>query len=539
MPTTFSRSMRSLTADGFRRSILGLLLVAVLLGGGLAWFFLARVALYETTDTARLEVAQAIHPVEAVSSGRVVAIQMLLGHEVQVGDVLVELDAEFERIQLAERRTGLVTLSQQFDALRNEITVVEQAWREEQQAALLMLDEVRIRHQNAKAVANFAEEEVKRLTRLHEGGHLAEVNLRQARSNAQQWRAASSVLRFAVSKLEKEHQSAPLALDGARARYREAESVANFAEEELERLTRLYEGGALPEIELRRAKSEAKKQKAAADALRFAVNKLEKETQAMPLALDEERAKYREAESVANFAEEELERLIRLHAEEHPDEVILRQAKVEVQQRRMEADALRLSISKLELEQRASEKSYQARLARLKRETILLKGKIDTTKATIKQLEYELERRRIRAPVAGQLGEIAELKLGAFVREGDKLGTIVPPGELKAIAHFPPPAALGRIRPGQFAQLRLEGFPWTQYGSISATVASVANEPRQGRVRVELVVHSHPDSSIPIQHGLPGTLEIKVDSVSPATLVLRASGRFLSRPGTARSSLGK
>ena len=39
-----------------------------------------------------------------------------------------------------------------------------------------------------------------------------------------------------------------------------------------------------------------------------------------------------------------------------------------------------------------------------------------------------------------------------------------------------PVAVVGRIRPGQPARLRLEGFPWTQYGTVAATVAEHLNE---------------------------------------------------------------
>ena len=69
MSATFSRSMRSLAADGFRRSIWGTFFVAALLGTWGVWLFCARVTLYEVTDAARLEVDQAVHPVTAVAAG--------------------------------------------------------------------------------------------------------------------------------------------------------------------------------------------------------------------------------------------------------------------------------------------------------------------------------------------------------------------------------------------------------------------------------------------------------------------------------------
>ena len=89
-----------------------------------------------------------------------------------------------------------------------------------------------------------------------------------------------------------------------------------------------------------------------------------------------------------------------------------------------------------------------------------------------------------------------------------------------------PPAVLGRIQPGQPARLRLDGFPWMQYGAVSATVASVASEVRDGWVRVELAVRPDAAPPIPLQH------------VSPATLLLRTAGRLFTVPGTSRNPQG-
>jgi hypothetical protein len=73
----------------------------------------------------------------------------------------------------------------------------------------------------------------------------------------------------------------------------------------------------------------------------------------------------------------------------------------------------------------------------------------------------------------------------------------------------------------------LQGYPWTEYGTLSATVANVGNEPSEGRVRVELTLEPHQNTTIPMQHGLPGTAEIEVERVAPAVLALRAAGQLL------------
>ena len=384
MPNTFSHSLRHLTADKLHRSTLGLLLVALFLGAWIAWSLLARVAIYETTDTARLEVDRAVHPIQSPISGKVVATNLGMGKTVQEGDVLVELDAETEKLQLKEERDRMTGLSNQINAFYNEIKAEEEAG-------------------------------------------------------------------------VKERQATQVAIDEARARYKEADVSALLAEEEARRQTSLQAQGLVPEVDLLRAKSEAQKRRAAAETLRIAIDRIEQE-------------------------------------------------------------------------QVTKDSDRKARIEHINREMSELKADLNTKQSTIERIEYETERRLIRAPVSGPLGEVSELRIGAVVREGDKLGAVIPSGNLKVVANFPPMSALGRIYPGQSARLRLDGFPWTQYGSISTRVTSVASETRDGKVRVELIVNPNPASPIPLQHGLPGTVEVEVEQVSPATLVLRAAGKLLSTP---------
>jgi membrane fusion protein (multidrug efflux system) len=109
----------------------------------------------------------------------------------------------------------------------------------------------------------------------------------------------------------------------------------------------------------------------------------------------------------------------------------------------------------------------------------------------------------------------------------ERLATIVPAGRTRAVAEFAC-AAGGRIAPGQRAVLRMEGFPWTRFGTLAATVERVASEPVHGRLRVELQLADVAGTHIPATHGLPGSAEVAVERVSPADLLLRAAGRLLT-----------
>jgi multidrug resistance efflux pump len=378
MRSSFSSSMRSLANDKFSPSFLVMAAAAIILGLWTAWLAIARVSVYEISDTARIEVDTSLYPIAAPISGKVMDTYLAVGREVQKGDLLIELESEDERLRLDEAYKQGATLAPQLGALRDEVRAEEAARKEQLMAA-------------------------------------------------------------------------QIAIDQARSHLEEAKASVQLAEDEAARIARLRANGLLSEVDLVRAQTEVRKQRAA-------------------------------------------------------------------------AEALRLQIDKLQADLRNGESNSQVRIERLNRQIASVEGQVTTATATSNHLAYDIERRALKAPISGRIGEAVDLRTGAFVNAGDKLGVIIPPGELKAIAYFRPSSAIGRIQPGQPARLRLEGFPWTQYGVIKATVTIVASEPRDGRIRIDLALDRDPASAIPFQHGLPATVEVEVARLSPAALLLRAVG---------------
>jgi membrane fusion protein (multidrug efflux system) len=61
----------------------------------------------------------------------------------------------------------------------------------------------------------------------------------------------------------------------------------------------------------------------------------------------------------------------------------------------------------------------------------------------------------------------------------------------------------------------------------------VSSEIRDGLVRVEMKVDPARPCRIPLQHGLPGTVEVAVEQVTPGALVLRLAGRYVTEPRSA------
>ena len=383
MATSFSRTCRSLANDTSRYAFLVWGLVTALLAAWLCRLTFANVTVYELSESARLEVAQAAHPIAALLPGKILSTSVQLGRHVEAGEVLVEFDARSERLRLKEEEARLGSIPPQLQALERQL----------------------------------ADEE----------------------------KAANQALTVTSS-----------AVEHARARHQEALAAASFAEENSLRLSQLSASGRVVEIELLRARAEAAKARSSADALSFEIN-------------------------------------------------------------RLTADAFG----------KANERS--AALQALRREVADLKGQGEVATATIARLRQDIEKHIIRAPIAGVIGEAPSLDVGAFVDEGGVLASIVPSGRLRVVADFVPARVLGRVTPGQPARMRLDGFPWAQFGTVALKVERVSSEIRGGRIRIELLPDVGQDSKL-LQHGLPGSVEVEIERTTPLLLALRAAGQMLSTP---------
>lgn len=378
MTTPFIRTVRSLDSDNPTPQILGVLLAVVLLGAWVAWFLLADVSLYEVSTTASLQAEHETHPVDAAVSGRVTSTALVPGREVRAGEVLVELDAKAQTLELAMEQRRLAALKEMLDALGAQITAAGRGWSASREAETSVIAEARSRHQ-------------------------------------------------------------------------EAETSAAFLNKQLERVARLQSLGYATLEELDRAKSEA-------------------------------------------------------------------------DQRRETATATHLAVDRIAAEQRARLADRGAALRDLDGRRVELEAQVDAARSRIERLQQDVDLRRVAAPIDGRLGEISAVQPGSFVRDGQRLTTVVPPGAVKIVSFFPATLAMGRIRTGQRAHLRLTALAWPQYQSVLAQVTRVSAEPTNGAIRAELSVYGDANEVPYLEHGMTGRVDVEVDRVSPAVLLLRKIG---------------
>ena len=299
-------------------------------------------------------------------------------------------------------------------------------------------------------------------------------------------------------------------------------------------------GEVLLELDSRSAKLRLQEETTRLAALPARVTALQNELAALQAALLAEQnagqaatqsaqARVSEASAQAEFAREHARRIDAEPPGTSLPEIDALRANADARRQAARRDALAAEQRRQGLDHGGRVQQSQARIHALRGALAQLMAEQDTQRATVARWEVEVERHVLRAPVAGTVADLVPLPSGSYVTEGQTVATILPAGQLRVVALFNPASALGRLRAGLSAELRLDGFPWAQFGSAQAHVAQVAAELHEQLLRVELTLQTpSAQSRLPMQHGLPGQVEVALEQVSPAALLLRAAGQLFS-----------
>ena len=248
------------------------------------------------------------------------------------------------------------------------------------------------------------------------------------------------------------------------------------------------------------------------------------ELESAKLKWREAQAKVAEAESRFQLADEEYRRAEALFKTGSIDAVSVSRARSERSVQEQSLNSWRLSAERAKADVKAMGQQAKAALAKLQRDQEQLDSEATAARSRLDQWRHERERRFLRSPASGILGEVVPLQPGAFLAEGTSVATLVPSGKTRVRAYFKPADVLGKLPVGAQGRLRLDGFPWLQYGAISVRVTHVASAPRDGLVQVELTLTNKP-KNIPLNHGLPGVVDLELERIAPVDFVLRTVGK--------------
>jgi membrane fusion protein, adhesin transport system len=247
------------------------------------------------------------------------------------------------------------------------------------------------------------------------------------------------------------------------------------------------------------------------------------------IAVREARTSMQGARADADFARLEAARASSLNEEGSSSDSELARAETVAATAGASLDAVRVRVDRVRSTGRLQLEERRIRLSELEQARVAAVGALKVERSAIARLRHEIERRTVRAPLAGVIGSVGTARVGSFVHQGDTIAVLVPDGILRVVASFPSSAA-GRLAPGQAVVLRFPAFPWTAYGSRRGRVARVASEPQGHVLRVDIDLAPDAGSAIPLAHGMELVAEVATETISPARLLLRHAGALFDDP---------
>lgn len=139
---------------------------------------------------------------------------------------------------------------------------------------------------------------------------------------------------------------------------------------------------------------------------------------------------------------------------------------VQVLQQRNRVQQLRSEVAQAE----ANLREVQAELVRLRQESLRNLSDLDRQRVEVREAQ---EQELLVAPVDGVVFDLVPASPGYAVSPGETLVKVVPKGHLEAKVFFSN-REVGFVKPGQTAEVRVDAFPFTQFGSIPARIKAVS-----------------------------------------------------------------
>lgn len=139
---------------------------------------------------------------------------------------------------------------------------------------------------------------------------------------------------------------------------------------------------------------------------------------------------------------------------------------LQVLQQRNRVQQLRSEIAQAE----ANQREVQAELVRLRQESLRNLSDLDRQRVEVREAQ---EQELLVAPVDGVVFDLVPASPGYASTPGETLLKVVPQGALEAKVFFSN-REVGFVKAGQPAQVRVDAFPFTQFGSIPARIKAVS-----------------------------------------------------------------
>jgi len=397
-----------------------------------------------------------IHPIE---SGKIARIRVKEGQSVKAGEELVELDTEIAATEVERLQQMLVADQIQLNQMQSLIarTRLEAQTRAEIAKADAQAAMAAIDEINAKAAAT-----QKQLTELRTAAAASEDRVKRLKP-------LSGTTQELRQKLE-------------------ADVVA--AVEEVERLKPLVEAGAISKKYLLDAQQVLRDRQSA-----ITKNQLEEVTNTKEREFEAEQA-LRDRTSAIAANESELPQTL------------------------AQAKQLQAGLTQKQAEGRRTQIEAQQKIQQLEVETTQLKAKIAENQNLLTSAKAKLKQRFLYAPVDGVVSSLNIPNPGEVVQPGQTIAEMAPQNAPLVLSASLPNQEAGFVKIGMPAQVKLDAFPYQDYGMVTGKVLSISSDAkpdeRLGAVyRVQVALDR---SYVTANHQ---TIKLKAGQTASAEIIIR------------------
>ena len=213
------------------------------------------------------------------------------------------------------------------------------------------------------------------------------------------------------------------------------------------------------------------------------------------------------------------DRLFEIQQTLHQRQQEITQNQGDIEQALTEGDQIRAGLAEKQAEGKKSALEAQQQLQQLQIEAGQLRAKIAGTQAELRAAQTRLKQMFLYAPVAGTVTSLKVHNSGEVTQPGQTIAEIAPASAPLVLSALLPSREAGLVRKGMTVQIKLDAFPYQDYGIISGKVNSISpdaeNNEQMGAVyKVEIALdrHSvmHEQQMIPFKAGQTATAEIIV-----------------------------
>ncbi|MGI0499648.1 HlyD family efflux transporter periplasmic adaptor subunit [Limnospira platensis] len=410
----------------------------------------------------------------AVLNSQTAKVEMLNieeGDIVKAGDILMELDSlpireRIIQLQLQQqsKENRLNTLEQQKNQLETELLTQERQNQSQQLEKLSQVEQARRNLQSLKTTYNLQEQE--KLTQVHQ----AEQNLAALRR----------ILNLQREENLAQIRQAKRQLQDSKTAYTLAEMRWQKAIREVERYQNLSDDGVVTEvrvIEQEDIKEERQRiwEQSQAD------------IEQARLRLEEQESSY---ERIIHQADADIEQAeLRLAEQRRSYERVIHQAQADIQQAELRLAEQESSSQTILHSGELAVSKIKEQLKTLDGQIINLQSEIAQGDKDIESLNFELEKRVVRAQEGGTIFSLPISGVGDVVQQGGMIVEIAPQDANILLKAEMATTQSGSLQKGMAVKMKFDAYPFQDYGVVDGSLIKISpttkmQETSQGRVAI-------------------------------------------------------